>query len=229
MWGPSGHSQIKLCNWTPCRESSSNQRDAIIHLSWPCLSGVWYPSSYLLFPTPPTFQIPAMMAPTAFKLNFIELEGDCASTPEPSEQERPPNGHSGTTLGFAAPSTHHELWSLPHSHQIQPHWGNFIVLLGSKRKEYIKSAIFLWNQQFPNSGVHQNHLGSFFKAQGLSPTYLQGWRLSSAIRDPGVYKSLIVCTKVWEQRTKLILTFNFVLCVVCTYTQEKHKKLPDDF
>lgn len=26
MWGPSGHSQIKLCNWTPCREQLKSER-----------------------------------------------------------------------------------------------------------------------------------------------------------------------------------------------------------
>lgn len=80
------------------------------------------------------------------------------------------NGLSRTTLGFAAPSMLHGLWALfTHSHQIQPHWGDFIVLSGSRRKEYIKSAVFLSHLQLPNSGVHQNHLGSFFKAQGLIP------------------------------------------------------------
>lgn len=102
-------------------ERTSNQRHALHH-SWACLSAASAPSSDLPFPTLATFQTP-MSAPVALEL------GPCIYALSASAWAE--------ALGLH--------WPLrpTHNQQYQPHQDSLIALLGPKRKEYIKTVLFL--------------------------------------------------------------------------------------
>lgn len=124
--------------------------------------------------------------------------GAGAGFPLPGPWEPSLNGGSGIALGFAAHT----------QPQYQPHQAGPITLLGSKRKEYINTALLLWNHQFPNSGMHQNSLRMYLKHRRqvlLAPEM----GFSRTVRNQeSLHPWIIMHTQIWEHWTKFVLIFN---------------------